>query len=76
MDHARPSLFRYVSDQNLWTKHGIKHLRLPTTDFSNPQVENLLHGVKFLRTVRQENQIAYVHCILLLASFSNEIILL
>ncbi len=56
------SLYRYVSDQNLWTKHKIQHLRLPTVDFSNPQIENLFHGVEFLRTVRQENKTAYIHC--------------
>ncbi len=52
----------YVSDQNLWLKHEIQHLRLPTVDFSNPQVENLFHGVEFLRTIRQENKTAYIHC--------------
>jgi protein-tyrosine phosphatase len=56
------SFFRYVSDQNLWTKHEIQHLRLPTLDFSNPQVENLFHGVEFLRTVRAEHKTAYIHC--------------
>jgi len=55
-------LFSYVSDQNLWSKHEIQHLRLPTVDFSNPQIENLFHGVEFLRTVRQENKTAYIHC--------------
>ncbi|CAF1441296.1 unnamed protein product [Rotaria sp. Silwood1] len=52
----------YVSDPNLWTKHEIRHLRLPTVDFSNPQVENLFHGIEFLRTVRNENKRAYIHC--------------
>ncbi|CAF1223755.1 unnamed protein product [Adineta steineri] len=52
----------YVSDQSLWAKHEIQHLRLPTVDFSNPQVENLFHGVEFLRTVRQANKTAYIHC--------------
>lgn len=56
------TLFRYVSDQSLWAKHQIQHLRLPTTDFSNPQVENLARGVEFLRTVRRDNKTAYVHC--------------
>ncbi len=55
-------MFSYVSDQNLWTKHEIQHLRLPTVDFSNPQVENLFHGVEFLRTIRQEHKTAYIHC--------------
>ena len=55
-------LVRYVSDPNLWIKHNIQHLRLPTVDFSNPQVENLLHGVEFLRTIRQANKTAYIHC--------------
>jgi len=55
-------LFSYVSDQNLWAKHEIQHLRLPTVDFSNPQVENLFHGVEFLRTIRQEHKTAYIHC--------------
>ncbi|UJR13934.1 hypothetical protein I4U23_000939 [Adineta vaga] len=52
----------YVSDQNLWAKHEVQHLRLPTVDFNNPKVENLFHGVEFLRTVRQENKTAYIHC--------------
>ncbi|CAF2137453.1 unnamed protein product [Rotaria magnacalcarata] len=52
----------YVSDQSLWAKHEIQHLRLPTRDFSNPQIENLFRGVKFLRTVRKANKTAYVHC--------------
>jgi len=55
-------LFSYVSDQNLWIQHEIQHLRLPTVDFNNPQVENLFHGVEFLRTIRQENKTAYIHC--------------
>jgi atypical dual specificity phosphatase len=54
--------YRYVSDQNLWKTHEIEHLRLPTVDFSNPQVENLFHGVEFLRTVREANKTAYIHC--------------
>ena len=55
-------LFSYVSDQNLWIQHEIQHLHLPTVDFNNPQVENLFHGVEFLRTIRQENKTAYIHC--------------
>lgn len=35
---------------------------MPTVDFNNPQVENLFHGVEFLRTIRQENKTAYIHC--------------
>ena len=56
------SVRRYVSDQSLWLKHKIQHLRLPTVDFNNPQVENLFHGVEFLRTIRAENKTAYIHC--------------
>ena len=56
------SFHRYVSDQSLWAKHTIQHLRLPTVDFYNPQVDNLFRGIEFLRTIRAENKTAYIHC--------------
>jgi protein-tyrosine phosphatase len=55
-------LFRYVSDQQLWTRNHVRHLRLPTLDFSNPQLESLVRGVEFLRCIRQERRTAYIHC--------------
>ncbi|CAF0957747.1 unnamed protein product [Didymodactylos carnosus] len=52
----------YVSDPNLWKKYNILHLRLPTVDFSNPQIDNLYHGAEFLRNRRLKNERVYIHC--------------
>jgi atypical dual specificity phosphatase len=41
---------------------GIKQLRLPTVDHSDPDVQDIIRGVEFIREFRDADQQVLVHC--------------
>lgn len=48
--------------KSAYTRLGILHLRLPTTDHFEPSVRDLVEGVKFIAEHKALGKRVYVHC--------------
>lgn len=54
----------YAGPQKTFAASGIVQLRLPTLDFTEPSVEDLIKGIRFIqeRLVAEDGGRVYVHC--------------
>ncbi len=45
-----------------YARHGIEQLHLPTTDFTHPELADIVRGVEFVQKHVEANQVVYIHC--------------
>ena len=45
-----------------YTRLGIEQLRIPTTDFTHPRLEDVQTAVEFVQDHAQRGQTVYIHC--------------
>lgn len=52
----------YAGPQSEYERMGIEQLRIPTTDFTHPSLENVSHAVEFVQKHVAAEQTVYIHC--------------
>lgn len=45
-----------------YQKHGIEQLRIPTTDFTHPRLDDVSRAVEFVQQHVQSGDTVYIHC--------------
>ena len=45
-----------------YAEHGIEQLRIPTTDFTHPRMEDVERAVEFVQDHAQRGETVYIHC--------------
>ena len=45
-----------------YEKYGIEQLRIPTTDFTHPRLEDVARAVEFVQQHVQAGETVYIHC--------------
>ena len=45
-----------------YERHGIEQLRIPTTDFTHPKLEDVQEAVEFVQRHVEHNDTVYIHC--------------
>ena len=52
----------YEGPQAQYEKHGIEQLRIPTTDFTHPRLQDVQKAVEFVERHASDGQGVYIHC--------------
>lgn len=52
----------YRGPQTEYAEHNIEQLRMPTTDFTHPKLEDVENAVEFVQRHVQEDRCVYIHC--------------
>ncbi|MGC6442297.1 MAG: dual specificity protein phosphatase family protein [Rubripirellula sp.] len=52
----------YVGPVDQYDKFGIEQLRIPTTDFTHPRLEDVQRAVEFVEQQVQRGGTVYIHC--------------
>ena len=52
----------YAGPQSEYAKYGIEQLRIPTTDFTHPQLSDLEKAVEFVQRHVEKDEKVYIHC--------------
>jgi atypical dual specificity phosphatase len=45
-----------------YERHGIEQLRIPTTDFTHPRLEDVARAVEFVQQHAEAGETVYIHC--------------
>ena len=52
----------YTGPIGEYSKYGIEQLRIPTTDFTHPKLEDVQKAVEFVEQHAAEQHTVYIHC--------------
>lgn len=52
----------YLGPQSEYEKYGIEQLRIPTTDFTHPKLEDVSEAVEFVQRHVEAGDTVYIHC--------------
>lgn len=52
----------YAGPQSQYETLGIEQLRIPTTDFTHPQLSDVISAVEFTQKHAELGQVVYIHC--------------
>lgn len=52
----------YAGPQNAYAKYGIEQLRIPTTDFTHPKLDDVQKAVDFVQEHVEKGDTVYIHC--------------
>lgn len=52
----------YAGPTQQYSKYGIEQLRIPTTDFTHPKLEDVQTAVEFVEQHSAESHTVYIHC--------------
>lgn len=52
----------YAGPQADYARHGIEQLRIPTTDFTHPKLEDVQRAVEFVQEHVEKGGAVYIHC--------------
>lgn len=52
----------YAGPVTQYEKYGIDQLRIPTTDFTHPRLEDVARAVEFVQQHVQAGETVYIHC--------------
>ena len=52
----------YAGPQAEYGQFGIEQLRIPTTDFTHPKLEDVQQAVEFVQSHAAKEQSVYIHC--------------
>ena len=52
----------YTGPIGEYSKYGIEQLRIPTTDFTHPKLEDVQKAVEFVEQHAAEEHTVYIHC--------------
>lgn len=52
----------YAGPDQQYREAGIEHLRIPTTDFTHPQLADVIQAVEFIEGHAAQGHTVYVHC--------------
>lgn len=54
--------YEYSGPQTYYAQHGIRQLRLPVIDHTEPSVEYMKEAVSFIQRYKDKGEKVYVHC--------------
>ena len=52
----------YEGPQSEYDRLGIEQLRIPTTDFTHPKLEDVQRAVEFVQSHAEQEHTVYIHC--------------
>lgn len=52
----------YPGPQSEYQQYGVEQLRIPTTDFTHPKLEDVERAVEFVQQHAEAGQTVYIHC--------------
>ncbi|MFK8115684.1 MAG: phosphatidylglycerophosphatase and protein-tyrosine phosphatase 1 family protein [Rubripirellula sp.] len=52
----------YEGPKSAYEQHGIEQLRIPTTDFTHPKLDDVRRAVEFVQKHSEQEQAVYIHC--------------
>ena len=52
----------YAGPEHEYEKHDIEQLRIPTTDFTHPRIEDVERAVEFVQSHVEKGEKVYIHC--------------
>jgi atypical dual specificity phosphatase len=52
----------YLGPESEYDKYGIEQLRIPTTDFTHPQLQDVSRAVEFVQRHVEAGDTVYIHC--------------